>query len=228
MSRTGRLGLAIIVACASASPALTDTAGPINADTPMKIILPADNDEYSKLVAQAAAHSQNVDFRALRFAYLKSAARERAGGLGGEDALEEKMVTAAKDRDDAKVRAAAESLLSVKYVDLRGQAFLSAACERLHDASCAAQADFVTRGLVRSIFVSGDGKTCNSGWEVAAVDEEYFILNVLGVTPKMQSLAGGSPSCDVMETTDKDGKSATYFFRIDAVLEDEMSMFKKK
>ena len=60
---------------------------------------------------------------------------------------------------------------------------------------------------------SGDGKTCKTGWEVAAIGEEYFVLNLLGVVPKQQSLVTGSPSCDVLQTTDKDGKSAVYFFR---------------
>jgi hypothetical protein len=211
---------------AGAGPVMAND-GPVTTDTPMKISLPADNDDYAKLVARAAARDKTVDFRAMRFAYLKSAARQRAGGRGGEDVMAEQMLAAAKERDDTKVRAAAESLLSVNYVDLRGQAFLSMACQRLHDASCAAQADFVTRGLARSIFDSGDGKTCQTGWEVAAIDEEYFVLNVLEVTPKMQSLLTGSPSCDLLETTDKDGKSATFFFRIDAVLEDEASGLKK-
>lgn len=218
---------AMALAVAGAQPVLANT-GPVATGTPMKISLPADNDDYAKLVARAAAHDTTVDFRALRFAYLKSAARERAGGFGGEDTLKQKMLDAARTGDDAKVREAAESLLSVKYVDLSGQAFLIRACERLHDAACAAQADFVAKGLVRSIFDSGDGKTCKTGWEVAAVSEEYFILSTLGAAPKSQSLVTGSPSCDVLETTGEDGKNATYFFRIDAVIEDEMSMLKKK
>jgi len=227
MRKFGRVCLVAAVFGLVALQAGANT-GPVAAGTPMKITLPADNDDYAKLVARAAARDTSVDFHALRFTYLKSAARQRAGGLGGEDMLKQKMLDAAKAGDDSRVRDAAEALLSVKYVDLNGQAYLSRACQRLHDAACAAQSDFVARGLVRSIFDSGDGKTCKTGWEVAAVDEEYFILSVLGAAPKSQSLAAGSPSCDVLETTGKDGSDATYFFRIDAVLEDEMSMFKRK
>src|SRR5262249_44129465 len=134
MGAIGRTCLTAVALVAAGLPVSANT-GPVTTGTPMKITLPADNDEYSKLVGQAASHSPNVDFHALRFAYLKSAARDRAGE---EDTLEAKMLEVAKKGDDAKVRAAAESLLSVKYVDLRGQAYLSRACERLHDSQCAA------------------------------------------------------------------------------------------
>jgi hypothetical protein len=188
-----------------------------------KIALPQDNDEYAKLAAQAAAHDGGVDFHALRFTYLKSAARHRDAGFHD---LKERMLAAAKAGDNAAVRSAAEGLLSIKYADVAGQAFLSRACEQLRDRACAGQADFVAHGLIKSIMDSGDGKTFKSGWEVASVDEEYFVLNLLGAMPKKQALVMGSPSCDVLEASDKDGKLASYNFRIDAVLADEADMLK--
>ncbi|HEX3653110.1 MAG TPA: DUF4919 domain-containing protein [Rhizomicrobium sp.] len=188
-------------------------------------MLPRDNDEYAKLAAQAAAHDGSVDFHALRFTYLKSAARHRDAGFHD---MKEKMLVAAKAGDDAGVRSAAEGLLSINYADVAGQAFLSRACEQLRDRACAAQADFVARGLIKSIMDSGDGKTCKSGWEVASVDEEYFVLNLLDAMPKKQALVMGPPSCDMLDTSDKDGNPETFNFRIDAVLADEADMFKQR
>jgi len=225
--RTSSVPQAVCLLMAMISLAQANTVADRSTETLLRIALPNDGDEYSKLVAQAAARDATVDFHALRFAYLKSAARLRNGVGAGADA-KKKMFTAARAGDDAGVREAAEGLLSIRYVDPAGQAFLSRACQRLHDSACAAQADFVARGLSRSIMDSGDGKTCKTGWEVIAVDEEYFVLGVLGMRPTQQSLITGSPSCDVLDTIDSDGKETTYFFRVDAVLADEMSILKQK
>jgi hypothetical protein len=202
--------------------------GPGPAGSIGHIVVPQDQDDYSKLVAQAVSHDQSVDFRAMRFAYLKSAARQREGGMSADDDLQAAIFTAAKAGDDQGVRDAAEKLLSVDYTNMFGQKFLRQTCEHLHDNVCAEQAHFVEFGLLDSIMKSGDGKTCETGWEVTQVREEYFILGMLGTKLRMQSLHMGNPSCDVMDGADKGGKPVTYFFRIDAVLEDERSNFGEK
>jgi hypothetical protein len=108
--------------------------------------------------------------------------------------MNEKMPAAAKTGDDAGMRFAAKGLLSIKYADVAGQAFLRRASEELRDRACAGQADFVARGLIKSIMDSGDGKTCKSGWEAASVDEEYFVPDLLGARPKKQALVMGCPA----------------------------------
>jgi hypothetical protein len=221
-------GLLAIFLGASLIGAAKADVGPSPAGNIGHIVVPQDSDDYSKLVAQAVAHDQSLDFRAMRFAYLKSAARQRGGGMTADDELQTAILTAVKAGDDQGVRDASEKLLSVDYTNMFGQKFLRQACEHLRDTVCAEQAHFVEFGLLSSILKSGDGKTCETGWEVAQVREEYFILGMLGTKLGMQTLHTGSPSCDVMDGTDKDGKSVRYFFRIDAVLEDERSMFGEK
>lgn len=188
-----------------------------------QIALPKDGDEYSALVARAAAQDQSVDFRAMRFAWLKSAAHKRE--TGDETELRSAIFAAAKGRDDQAVRAAAVKMISAYYVNMFGHKFLRQACANLHDDTCAAQEHFVEFGLLQSIVKSGDGKTCATGWEVVSVGEEYFLIGMMGATPGQQSLLNGKPSCDVLNVTDGQGAPQTYYFRIDAVLEDEMSMF---
>ena len=187
-----------------------------------QIVLPKDGDEYSALAARAAAQDQGVDFRALRFAWLKSAAHKHE--TASEVELRSAIFTAVKAHDDQGVRAAAVKMISAIYVNLYGHKFLRQACTILHDDACAAQEHFVEFGLLQSILKSGDGKTCATGWEVVSVGEEYFIIGMMGATPGQQSLLEGKPSCDMLQVTDEKGAPQTYFFRIDAVLEDEMSM----
>jgi Domain of unknown function (DUF4919) len=116
-------------------------------------------------------------------------------------------------------------LLSANYIDLYGHKFLRQACAKLHDDGCAAQGHFVEFGLLNSIMASGDGKTCDTGWEVVAIGEEYFIIGMMGDTPSEQSLIQGkNGTCDLLHVRDKNGKFQDYYFRIDAVLADEMSM----
>jgi hypothetical protein len=219
----GRIGvlLAVAIALAGACGAARADIGSVPAGSMGHITLPSDGDDYSKLVAEAVAHDPSMDFRALRFAWLKSAARKRAGDT---DDLRKALFAAVKAGDDQGVRDAAEKLVSAQYTDLYGQKFLRQACEKLHDDVCAQQGHYVEFGLLNSITHSGDGKTCPTGWEVAEVKEEYFVLAMLGMTPSMQSLIGGAPSCDRMDVHDQQGQTQTFYFRIDAVLEDERSM----
>ena len=208
---------ALCLFCAFGAGAKADPAPDIGAAA--GIILPSDGDDYSKLVARAAAHDESVDFRALRFAYLQSAARKRDKD---EDALRKALLASVNaSAPPTDVRDEAIKLLSADYADLHGHKFLRQACAFLHDDSCAAQEHFVEFGLLNSIMKSGDGKTCATGWEVARVKEEYFVTQMAGVTVTEQSLLRGSPSCDLLQGKDENGNAAAYYFRIDAVLKDE-------
>jgi hypothetical protein len=130
-----------------------------------------------------------------------------------------------KDGQADRIRKVATALVSASYVDLFGQKYLRQSCAALQNEACARQGEFVELGLLKSVVESGDGKTCPTGWEVASIDEEYFVLAMVGANLRLQSLVNGPPACDAMDTVDADGKQATYFFRIDAVLADEESMF---
>jgi hypothetical protein len=212
-------------------------AGPSRADTNQggspsltpAITLPNDDDELSRLVAQAAAHNKDTDFRALRFAWLDSAARKRRPEIALGSVAQE-MMAAAQANDHSKVRDKAVELLSAQYSDLKGHLYLSRACDMLHDAPCAEQARFVALGLMQSILRSGDGKSCDTGWDVALISEEYAVLSIMGLKMQQQALIGGEHPCDAMTVKNEKGDSVTYFFKIDRIMADEMDRFglKKK
>ena len=188
-------------------------------DTP-QIVLPHDGDEYSKLVARAAAHDNGLDFRALRFAWLKSAARGH--DKADHYALKDALFAAIKAGDDRGVRDVAVKMVSADYIDMFGHKFLRQACAALHDDACAEQGHFVEFGLLKSIVATGDGKTCDTGWEVVAVTEEYFMIDMLHDQPVRQSIVSGKHgACDLMKASDESGNIQDYYFRIDTVLADE-------
>jgi Domain of unknown function (DUF4919) len=66
--------------------------------------------------------------------------------------------------------------------------FLRQSCAKLNDDACEKHNHFIEFGLLRSITSSGNGKTCDTAWEVVTIDEEYFILNMLGVKPIQQGV----------------------------------------
>jgi len=184
--------------------------------------------DYAKLVAQAEAGDEAVDFRAMRFAYLKSPARERArDGTTNLARLHDELFQAAREGDHVRVSGIARQILSMEYVDLFGQKFLSQSCAALHDDACAKQHRFVEFGLLRSILSTGDGASCATAWEVITIQEEYFVLAMRGTKLLQQPLVSGTThSCDEMQVADEQGAEHTYYFNVDAVLADEAAGFK--
>jgi hypothetical protein len=104
---------------------------------------------------------------------------------------------------------------------------LHEAYERLGDTINHKKYQAIGNGLLRSIIASGDGETCETGWHVVQIEEEYFILKAVGAEILQQSLINSGFSCDKMETNSKKGKMI-YYFEISKVLEGENILLKEK
>lgn len=189
------------------------------AETPA-IAVPHDNDDYSRLVARAEAGDAGVDFHALRFAWLDSAARLRAGPIDG---LTADMVKAAGASNDALVRADAEKILSIDYTDLLAHKYRRQACQLLGDTGCANHEHFVEFGLLTSVTKGKDGQSKATAWEVATIDEEYFILAMAGLKPGLQALINdGGRAFDRFEVTDPGGAAHEVWFDVTVMLPKEI------
>ena len=205
-------------------------SGAAAAESAPGVVLPADGDEYSALVARADAHDTTVDFRALRLAYLKSRAYQRAGNEPDTvSQLRKEMYAATRVPDGAAtVRQKAEALLSIDYTNMEAHKLLRQSCAVLHDDACAELHHFVEFGLLTSITQTGDGKSCAKGWEAFQVPEEYVVLRMLGMTATRQSLiTEGGHTCDALDVKDENGAASTYFFNIDVMWAAETALFKK-
>jgi len=176
------------------------------------ISTPHDNDEYSRLVAATEAGDTAVDFRALRLAWLESAARK---GRAPIDGLTKTMLQAAQARENAKVRDTARAILSIDYTNLAAHKYLRQACKILREDSCSDHEHFVEFGLLRSITTAGDGKSMQSAWKVISIDEEYFIMSMLDLRLEMQSLiSDNGRAYDQMNVVDQDGAKKVLYFNI--------------
>lgn len=173
------------------------------------------------MIAQAAAHDEAVDFRALRFAWLTSTARKRASD-NALAAANQTLATASQRNTPAAMRDAAIGVLSLDYTDAGAQLSLVLACRALHDQACETQAQFVEQGMVKSILHDGDGESCDTGWAVTAAREEAFVLGIFTDRGSRQTqvTSAAGHTCDAVTIT-RLGQPNEVYFRIDAVLEDE-------
>ncbi|MDB5431659.1 MAG: hypothetical protein JWP35_2775 [Caulobacter sp.] len=184
-------------------------------------VAPHDNDDFSRLVAQAEADDPATDFRALRFAWLTSAAKKRGGDTL---ALTQKLAGAVRARKDAEVAAIARQIIAIDYTDMRAHKYLRQACAILKDQVCADHEHFVEFGLLKSIVgVGRDGRSLATAWEVISIPEEYFIVEMAGLRSSQQALVfDNDKPYDVLTVTTEDGKTMSVYFDIAAFFGHEL------
>jgi Domain of unknown function (DUF4919) len=183
-------------------------------------LVPSDSDEYATFVQRAEAGATDIDFRAMRLAYVKSAAFQRAGAaLEQLQALRKEMFSAMNAREAVRVKEAARRIMSVVYIDLEAQKALRQSCKVLKEEACATRYHDLQFGLLKSILATGDGKSCSTAWEVVTLEEEYFILRMVGFTLKTQEGPNGSEICDKMIGVGEDGKGVTFYFGIKPIVQ---------
>ena len=183
------------------------------------LVLPTDNDQYSQLVHKAHAQDITVSFRELRIAYLNSSASKlTANRLAELTNLRRDMFDAVAHNDASAIRAKAEAILNIKYIDMDAHKLLRQSCAVLADKACEDRHRFTGLGLLRSIVSSGDGKSCKTAWEVVAVDEEYFVLRMIGEKLKEQSVVQeGGRVCDKMQVVNEKQEPTTRYFDVNHV-----------
>ena len=182
-------------------------------------IVPHDGDPYSALVARAEADDATVDFKAMRFAWLDSAARKREPDLS---VATKAMWEAARANDAAAARAAAEKIIAAHYTDFEAHKFRRQSCVLLKDTACSDHEHFVEFGLLNSIVKGGDGKTPETAWVVAEISEEYAMMRILQVQLKLQSLINrNGRTYDEMTVVGEDGKEQALWFDISVAITKE-------
>ncbi|MFC3158225.1 DUF4919 domain-containing protein [Chryseobacterium arachidis] len=123
---------------------------------------------------------------------------------------------------------ATQAMLNIDYTSMFAHKYLQQTYKILGDAVNQKKYHDIEFGLLYSITKSGDGKTCETGWHVTQIEEEYFILNMIGAKLQTQSISnGGNNTCDKMEVKTEDGSLKTYYFEANKIFEREKEMLKK-
>jgi uncharacterized protein DUF4919 len=133
--------------------------------------------------------------------------------------LRQEMFAAMEANDVPGVREKARQTLELLYIDLEAQKARYQSCAALHDEACAERGKRIEMGLLKSVVSTGNGHSCATAWKVVTIDEEYFVLRMLEMELRRQSLVDrGGHVCDEMAVTDPKGKRRTYYFDVGAML----------
>ena len=113
---------------------------------------------------------------------------------------------------------ATKAMLSIDYTSILAHKILRQTYKITGDTINYKKYYTIQFGLLKSITKNGDGKTCQTGWPVIQIEEEYFILDMLGAKLLKQSIDNSGGICDKMEVKE-DGKKKTYYFETSKVFE---------
>jgi hypothetical protein len=174
---------------------------------------------YKDLVARLKGGDFLIDFRTLRFAYIKSSHCDARGKT--EDLLA--LNRASADHDLNRVVEIAEGLIEQGFPNVVAHADLAKAYA---DIGQPEQAKFhlnVTNGLLQSVSDAGDGKTRETAFEAISKREEYAVLTAIGLPYSRSAVSSirlvddGVYRYTRWEVQDpKTGKNAVVFFNIEA------------
>lgn len=211
-SRAGRpchLALALLLLVSGAGAGLA-----ANQESPQKSPQDSPRQPYSVLLERVKKSDAMVDFKELRLAYTETS---DYSPYGGDREARQKMFAALRAREFDQALESAEKILAKNFVEINGQFGAYVANRELGHTDKATFHKFMFDGLVKSITASGDGKTAETAFVVISTDEEYVLLNFLGLRPTGQSLiTQNSHSFDRMTALNpKTNETVVYFFNID-------------
>ncbi|PSK89536.1 uncharacterized protein DUF4919 [Taibaiella chishuiensis] len=191
-----------------------------------KIEIPAFNDKYSKYVQQLENGDLDIDYTDFRSSFLDSKQFSKKGKV--YDSLKKEVFTAIKNKNYQGVLNLTKAMLSIDYTSMFGHKYLQQTYKILGDTVNKKKYHDIEFGLLNSLTGSGDGKSCETGWHVTQIEEEYFILSMLGAQLQTQSIStGGKNMCDKMVVKTEEGETKTYFFEANIIFEQERKLFEK-
>ena len=183
------------------------------------ILVPPFQDTFSDYIKKLEAGETNIDYQDFRFSFLKSEQFKIAHSKWKEfDSLKKQMYVQMNAANHQEVIQITQKLLSIDYTDMKAHKILRQTYKIIGDTVNAAKYKTIQFGLMNSILQKGDGRSCETAWPVIQVEEEYFILEMVGAKLKEQTLLEDGGICDKMEFK-ADGKNKTYFFEVSKVFE---------
>jgi len=184
------------------------------------VTVPRYNDKYSAFVKQLEAGETDINYRDFRESFIESEQFKIASKKSMElDSLKKEMYVQIKKENSQEIVRITKAMLSIDYTSMIAHKILRQAYQIIGDTINAAKYKTIQFGLLNSIVKSGDGKTCSTAWPVIQIEEEYFILQMLGAQVQNQSVYSKSGLCDKMDVKTQEGDDKTYYFEISKIFE---------
>jgi Domain of unknown function (DUF4919) len=171
-------------------------------------------ERYAELLQKLKKGERGVDFTELRMSYTET--REYSPYDGDREARKAMFAALSGGKWDEALEQSAK-ILEKNYVDINGHFGALAANTRKGDAAKADFHKYVFEGLLDSVRGAGDGRSMEKAFVVISTDEEYALLNVLGLRPTSQALMNsGGHSYDKLAAVDPETKQTyEFYFQID-------------
>ncbi len=184
-----------------------------------QIDIPKFNDKYCDYIKKLEAGETDIDYQDFRFSLLES---KQFGVINKNfkefEELKDEMYKQMEKSNYPEIINLTKQMLSIDYTSMIAHKILRQTYKITGDTINAAKYKTIQFGLMNSIIKKGDGTSCSTAWPVIRVEEEYFILSMIGAKLQSQSTSKDGGLCDKMEVV-VDGKEKTYYFEISKVFE---------
>ncbi|MFA5299821.1 MAG: DUF4919 domain-containing protein [Lutibacter sp.] len=184
------------------------------------IEVPEFNDDYSKTIQKLENGQTDINYKTFRDNFIKSDQFKVASKKNAEfKKLTDQMYNQMSESDFNSVISTTKQMLSIDYTSMKAHQILRQTYKIIGDTINADKYKTIQFGLLNSIVNNGDGKSCETGWPVIQISEEYFILEMLDVKLIEQAIDNKNGVCDRMEVKNENGEKSTYYFEISKVFE---------
>ena len=186
--------------------------------TETEIKVPEFDDNYSETVKKLENGKTDIDYKLFRESFIESKQFKIASEKSTEfRELTKSMYKQMSESEFDSVISTTKKMLSIDYTSMKAHKILRQTYKIVGDTINSKKYKTIQFGLLKSIVNNGDGKSCENGWSVIQISEEYFILKMLGVELNKQSIDNNGGICDRMEVVDENGETLTYYFEISNV-----------
>jgi hypothetical protein len=176
------------------------------------VVVPRYHGKYSAFVTQLEAGQTSINYVEFRESFLESEQFKAAGKqIPDLSTLRKEMHELMRKSKYAEIIDVTKKMLSIDYTDMEAHKILHQTYKILGDMPNSQKYHDIEFGLLNSIIKKGDGKTCQTAWPVIQINEEYFILEMLGAKLQKQSVDNTGGLCDKMEVQTDQGKHIYYF-----------------
>jgi hypothetical protein len=172
-------------------------------------------ESYAELISSVQAGQTDIDYTKLRLAYTASS-EYNPFNLGAKDMRYRSWNTFRQEKL-AEALNLSEQLQKNSYIDIEAHMLCDLAYRQQGRLE---KADFhraVAKGLLQSIYASGDGATPEKAYQVISLDEEYAYLLANNLKMERQGLVRhGQHNYDVLRVISlESGMEKTIYFNID-------------
>lgn len=189
------------------------------AQTDPQVIVPNFSDKFCDYVKKLEAGQTDIDYQDFRFSFIESEQFIIANKKSSEfDSLKKEMYAQMDKSNFQEIIHITKQMLSIDYTSMIAHKILRQTYKITGDTINAAKYKTIQFGLLNSIVKKGDGKSCGTAWPVIQIEEEYFILEMVGAKLQKQSVDNDGGLCDKMEVK-VDGDKKTYYFETSKVFE---------